>query len=185
MLRTGLPRLCRRFLPLLLAACSADADNTYSSLPARLVVQTVAACPALYMAVGNPGQWCTVQGGANNTYVVTGAKETSQMNLTQMTGYQGFYLGLAGLIIGMPNIPEVGADMPRVTCYDLACPNCWREIVVGRALTIDHVSGYAVCGRCSRRYNLNNQGIAVSEEGGHPLERYRIQYNGTSLTVSN
>lgn len=172
-------------LSLLLAACADDADTVYSSLPARLVVSNVAACPALYMAVGNMGQWCTVQSGNQNTYVVKGAKETSTMNLTQMTGYQGFYLGIAGLIIGLPNMPEMGSDVARVTCYDLACPNCYREANVGRALTVNHDAGTAACSRCNRSYNLNNQGLVTTDGGGRALERYRVMYNGTALTVSN
>ena len=157
------------------------AEQTFSELPARFVETNLIACPPLYTAVNNMGQWCTIQAG-NNTYIAKGASQSIERPLTAMTNYQGMYLGIAGLIIGLPNIPDTGNDLPTLKCYDLACPNCYAESHIGRALTVAFDRGTATCGRCSRVYNLNS--IGESGEGDR-LERYKVSCNGQQLVVSN
>ena len=94
-------------------------------------------------------------------------------------------LGLSGLIVGLPNIPELGADIPRVVAFDLACP-CYEDFSTTRNLQLKE-GGRAVCTRCGRTYDLNNQGIVADGPSGRSLFRYRTNYNafGNTLTVNN
>ena len=93
-------------------------------------------------------------------------------------------MGIAGFIVGLPNIPELGSTTSLPVCYDLACPNCYSAYNISRALQLKE-GGYAACVSCGRTYNLNNQGqISIGEEGVS-LFRYRITYSGNTMVINN
>ena len=143
-------------------------DYTYSNLPAKFIFENAYQAPALY----------------TKQFVFKGsAKEPSYVNLTAITGYSGFNLGLSGLIVGLPNIPEIGKTESLVVCFDLACSNCYNDYNITKPLVIQN--GTATCNSCKRTYDLNNVGFISNGEAGKPLYRYRVSYVSNTLVVSN
>ncbi len=171
-------------LPLLITACGDEiVSNKYSSLPARFSFTPVNSISQLLAACNSPGEWCTVT-LSNNILYFQNTATTGQANLTALSGYTGFYMGLCGFLVGLPNMPELGADYAVVNCYDLACSNCYVKSSVTRKLTLQE-GGYAHCAKCQRTYNLNNVGIVASGEAGIPLYRYRVYYGNNTLAIDN
>lgn len=170
---------------LLLSAMSCtQSDSLYCSIPARLIVSNTYQAPALYTACNSLGEFCTVTMDAQKIYF-QGSKETSPINRTALgSNYDSTILGLGGLIIGLPALPEIGKDVSQVVCYDLHCPNCYEQNGgVTKRLTVD--GSTAKCTGCRRTYDLNSLGIVSQGESGRPLYRYRASYVGTALVVSN
>ena len=177
----------RKFVPALLSvvaftACE-NADSTYCSLPAKFVFENAYQAPALYTACNSMGEFCTITHPPGGQFVFKGTSVTSSVPLTAVVGYAGFDLGLSGLIVGLPNIPEIGKTESQVVCFDLACPNCWEDYNFAKQLVIKE--GMATCASCKRTYNLNNTGFITKGEAGRPLYRYRVSYVNNTLMVSN
>ncbi len=174
-----------------LASCSdAPTTTTYTSLYARFTFTPVSSMTQLYTSCNSQGEWCTITLNRGKFYF-TNLSSTGEAPQTALSGYDGFYMGLSGFIVGLPNMPEPGADYPVVTCYELACSNCYEERNTTIPLSLQ-TGGYAHCSRCDLTYNLNNQGI-VSDKGENPygysnlrsLFRYRCYYGGDTFTISN
>lgn len=174
---------------LYLMACSSDTlvTNRYAKYPAYLIYPIVNAHPPLYHALTNPGQWCTI------TLDATGQKfrfnnpsenTIGESNTSTLIQYRGYKLGLSGIIVGLPNIPEPGTMAPIVTCYDLACPNCYEQYSITLPLILN-TQGIAHCKRCNRHYDLNSQGQIQLGNKGISLYRYRINYTNNTLHINN
>jgi len=166
--------------------CTDNTDYTYSNLPAKFVFENAYQAPALYTACNSMGEFCTITYSKDGKqFIFKGsAKEPSYVNLTAINGYSGFYLGLSGLIVGLPNIPEIGKTESQVVCFDLACSNCYNDFSITKPLTLQ-TDGTATCASCKRTYNLNNTGFISNGNAGKPLFRYRVTYAGNTLVVSN
>ncbi len=173
---------------LLTAGCDKNTlvSNRYSSLPARFAFSPTISVPVLHNSINSPGEWCSIRlQGQKLIFTNPSVAQPGTWNLTALQGYTGFYLGVGnGLAVGLPNMPEIGADMPVVTCYDLCCSNCWEQYTITKPLTL-HEGGEAQCTRCNRHYDLNNQGLIARGEAGKSLYRYRVFYNGNAINVSN
>ncbi len=169
-------------LSLMLSACQ-KADTLFTSLPARFTMENIYQAPVLYTACNSMGQFCTVT-DQGSSFVFSDTHNSSIVNHTAMTDYTGFYLGLSGFIVGLPSIPEIGQDVSRVVCFDLACSNCYHDFSVTKRLVLQD-GGYAYCSSCRRTYNLNNLGIISSGEGGKALFRYRVSLLGNTLIIAN
>ncbi|MCD8302424.1 MAG: hypothetical protein LUC44_05325 [Prevotellaceae bacterium] len=176
---------------LLPTACSdALTTNKYSSLPAKFSYTPVSSISQLYTSCNSQGEWCTIK-LSNGKFYFTNLTGTGEATQTALNGYTGFYMGLCGFIVGLPNIPELGNDYSVVTCYDLACSNCYAERSVTKQLTLMS-GGYAHCSACDLTYNLNNLGV-VSDEGKNnfgftkfrSLYRYRVYYGNDTLSINN
>ncbi|MGM9621171.1 MAG: hypothetical protein ACI3X4_06950 [Bacteroidaceae bacterium] len=165
-----------------LVSCT-QSDNLYCNIPARLVMNNVYQAPALYTACNSLGEFCSVTMDGQKIYF-HGSKETSPVNRTALGSYEGIVLGLGGLIIGLPALPEVGKDMSQVVCFDLNCPNCYEQNG-GITKRMDITGSTSRCRGCGRTYDLNSLGIVSQGENGRPLFRYRASYVGTTLVVSN
>lgn len=187
-------RLRGLFLGFLLLLCIGCSDglttSTFSSLPAKFSYTPVTSMPVLYTCCNSQGEWCTIT-LKSGKFLFTSLTSTDEALQTALYGYTGFYMGLCGFILGLPNMPELGYDYPIVTCYDLACSNCYVNRSVTKALTLQ-TGGYAHCSACDLTYNLNNQGIVSSEgkntysfETFRPLYRYRVYYGNDVLTINN
>ena len=186
-LRRWCRHVCAIAVLTLLTACkNGETNSKYCSLPARFTMQNTMQAPALHTACNNMGEFCTITVSKDGKYFVCqgSAKEASQVPIVAETSYSGFYLGLSGLIVGLPNIPEMGMDTPAVVCFDLACPNCYERYYITKPLTIKE-SGYALCNSCNRTYNLNDCGIVSDGETGRQLYRYLASYISTTLVVNN
>ncbi|MCF0197844.1 MAG: hypothetical protein HUK02_00775 [Bacteroidaceae bacterium] len=167
-----------------LSCTDAIVSNKFCSLRARFRFDNVAQAPQLFHALNSQGEWCSVSVNTRGNYVFANPQGSTEVKPTAIDNYTGVYLGLSGFLVGLPNIPEMGANFPVVTCYDLACPNCYTDFSVSRALTLQE-GGFARCGRCQRQYNLNNTGQVQTGNQGRPLYRYRTYFSGQTFSVQN
>lgn len=158
-------------------------SGKYSNLPARFTFTPVNSISQLYTACNSMGEWCTIT-LSNSRFHFTNLSGTGLANQTAQSGYTGFYMGLSGFIVGLPNLPEPGSDAPVVTCYDLACRNCYEDHSVTRPLQLQ-TGGWARCPRCQRSYSLNSTGIVSQGSAGKALYRYRVYYGNNTLSVNN
>lgn len=168
-----------------LASCASDAlvSNKYSTLYARFNFSPVSAYSQLYSACNSLGEWSTIR-AVNNKYVFSNLTGSTEANQTAVQNYSGFYMGLCGFIVGLPNVPELGTSTPVVTCYDLACSNCYHTGTVTKRLTLQ-AGGKAHCSSCQRTYDLNNLGQVCQGEAGINLYRYRVFYGNNTLAINN
>lgn len=178
-------RLFLALLPIAAFTECQNADYTYCSLPAKFIFENAYQAPALYTACNSMGEFCTITYSRDGKqFVFQGSsKEPSYVNLTAITGYTGFHLGLSGLIVGLPNIPEIGKTESQVVCFDLACSNCYNDYNITKPLTLKN--GIGTCNSCKRSYDLNNVGFITKGEAGKPLFRYRVSYINNTLVVNN
>ena len=117
-------RLLATFMLLLGMVSCAETDSLYCRIPARLLVDNVYQAPALYTACNSLGEFCSVTMDGQKIYF-KGSKETSPINLVALNNYNTILLGLGGLIIGKPSLPEIGKTEPQVVCFDLNCLICY------------------------------------------------------------
>lgn len=171
---------------ILLLSCE-KADNRFSSYDARFSYSPVTAVPNLYRACTSLGEFCTITFPPGNRFVIQSPSTPSAPDYivrTAIQGYQGFILGLGGgLIVGLPNMPEMLEQESRVTCYDLCCPNCYQSYNILKQMEL-HTDGTALCQSCGRTYDLNSQGIVARGGAGRSLFRYYVYYNGMTQTLS-
>ncbi len=180
-------RFCKSALLslLLLVSCNDSlVSNKYCNLPANFSFTPVISISQLYSSCESQGEWCSITVKNSKFYFTKPNGSQGQANMLAQQGYSGFYMGLSGFIVGLPNIPEMGATLPVVTCYDLACRNCYDDFGITRQLTLKE-SGYAFCSRCQRTYNLNNTGQVSDGNAGNPLYRYRVYYGNNTLSINN
>ncbi len=158
--------------------------HCYCNLPAKFVFENTYQVSALHTACNSMGEFCTVTVSKDGKAIVfKGSSVTSNVLLTSIVGYAGFNLGLSGLIVGLPNIPEIGKTESQVVCFELACSNCWEDYNITKPLVVSE--GVATCNSCKRTYDLNNTGFITKGEAGRPLYRYRVSYVNNTLVVSN
>jgi len=168
---------------LMVCSCADNVERRYAHIPAYFVFKNTNTVPQLNAALNNPGEFATITLDRNFYYFrnLTGA---TQVNKTALNNYSSFKMGLGGFIVGLPNIPEPGADFAFVTCYDLTCSNCYRTYSITRSLSLLE-GGYASCSNCQRTYNLNNQGSIVQGNSGINLFRYRVSHTNYILAIIN
>lgn len=170
---------------LLALSCNEDRVNSlFCSLPAKFTFTPVNSISQLYTSCESQGEWCSITLSGKKFYFTKPNGSRGEANQLAISGYTGFYMGLSGFIVGLPNIPELGETRCVVTCYDLACRNCYDDYVVTRSLILQE-GGYAYCSRCRRTYNLNNIGMVTDGEPGNPLFRYRVYYGNNTLSINN
>ena len=161
-----------------------DVSNKYCNLRAKLTIDNVVQAPVLYTACESMGEYCIVKTDGQRFNFTDATGHTSSINITAITGYSGFYLGLSGLIVGKLTIPEMGEDFVRVVCFDLACSNCYQNYNITKNMVLQS-GGYAKCHSCGRTYNLNDCGTISDGPAGRNLFRYRVNYVGTALVINN
>ena len=172
-------------MSLVFASCDGELrNNKYCNLPARFSFTPVTSVPQLYSSCESMGEWCSIEATGSQFLFTKPGGSQGKVNRTALDGYMGFYMGLSGFIVGLPNIPELGETMSVVTGSDLACRNCYDDFNVTRRMTLQ-TGGYAYCSRCQRTYDLNNTGQVSSGEAGHPLYRYRVYYGNNTLSINN
>jgi len=170
---------------ILLTSCKDDeVNNTFCNLPARLTVENVQQAPVLFTACESMGEYCTVTSDGDRFLFTNAAGKTDPINITALSGYSGFYLGLDGFIVGRLTIPEVGENDTHVVCYDRACSNCYQNYNITKPLQLQ-AGGYVKCQNCQRTYNLNDVGNISDGAAGRPLYRYRVSYVGQALLIYN
>ena len=152
-----------------------EVNNKYCNMRARLTIENVTQAPVLFTACESMGEYCTIKSDGQKFLFTDASNHTSSINITAIAGYSAPYLGLSGFIVGKLTIPEMGEDVQRVVCFDLACSNCYQTYNITKNLVLQP-SGYAKCYNCGRTYNLNDCGIVSDGPVGRNLFRYRVNY---------
>ena len=173
---------------LLLLSC--EADNEYSTWPCRFAYDnsthqdaTLASC----MDVNVPGMFCliteSVRGGVKYLNFKSNYNTTSSLAETEAEKRAEYILGLNnGIIVGFQNAVLDDFGNARFVAYDVQCPNCVRQsgntISPNYGVSMDD-KGLATCGKCGRRYDLNNGGLLQNgQEGDTGLEKYAASTSG-------
>ena len=170
------------FYLLLLSSC--EAEQEYSTWPCRFAYDnsrhldaTLASC----MDVNVPGMFCliteSVQGGVKYLNFKSNYNATSSQVETEDEKRAEYILGLNnGIIVGFQNAVLDDFGRAVFVAYDVQCPNCVRQS--GNTLSPNFgVSmsdkGIATCGKCGRKYDMNNGGILQNgQKGDTGLEKY-------------
>ncbi len=165
--------------------CTGDAivSNKYSKFYASFSYNPVSAVSQLYSACNSMGEWVIIR-AVNSQFVFSNLTGETVVNRTAVQNYSGYYMGLCGFIVGVPTIPELGATSPVITCYDLACSNCYHDRSVTKRLVL-RSGGKAFCSTCQRTYDLNNIGQILQGDGGINLYRYRVYYGNNTISINN
>ena len=161
-------------------------SNKFCNLPAQFTFTPVQSISQLYSSCESMGEWCSITVSKDGKSYLFTKPDGSQgrANKTALSSYTNFIMGLSGFIVGLPNIPEVGEMFSVVTCYDLACRNCYEDFGITRDLQFQGTDGKVSCSRCKRHYDLNNTGQVVQGNMGQPLYRYRVYYGNSTLSIN-
>ncbi len=176
--------MCVAFVPVF-TGCSSDEDTLYyTGSKASLTISSIERSPLLLRALRNGGEFAMLLYNVN--YVISNAQGTEEtIQRTAVDGYSSVYFGISnGFIVGLPTLPEVGADVASPVCFDVVCPNCYNDYSISKRLSLRE-GGFAYCSSCARTYNLNNYGIVSDGDGGRSLFRYRISALGSTLSIYN
>lgn len=165
-----------------MAGACEKAENTYSNLHAKFVMDQVLQVAPLRIACESKAEFCMVFLG-QGTFVFQSFKDTKELPRTAIQDYQGCLMGLAGFLVGQPNIPD---DSNPLVCYDAACPNCYADRSMTKRLKLTDTS-MAQCEACQRIYNLDDHGYVFRGDEGKRLIRYRAVYSTATntLVISN
>lgn len=174
---------CTAFLAVL-SSCKEEVQNTYSDYHAYFVCQNVNTVPPLNAALNSLGVFCTIRYDRSRFLFTDETGHSTPVNATAIAGNSSLQMGIAGFIVGLPSIPELGSSISVTVCYDLACPNCYSAYNISRSLQLEE-GGYAACASCGRTYSLNNQGQISAGDGGISLFRYRVSYSGNVMVINN
>ena len=180
-------RLTALLLLTMASICGCDSGETYtkySRYKAEFAYYHVQTTTPLRSALYSPGDFCTIKLTIKKQLHFSTFTQQQKVDVTAPNMYQN-YVCISGFIVGYSNMIELGADSPTQVCYDLACPNCYRESSIKRDLAIKE-GGFAYCSRCKRTYSLNNFGTVQAGDAGRPLERYHISLpNQYSMNIYN
>ncbi len=168
---------------MLLAACDADTvESKFSKLRAAFSLSPVNTIAPLNQALTSFGDFCTITADMNHYYFST-LRNSQQVNRDAYAAYKTF-ICIGGFIVGKASQTDLDTNDYPLLCYDLCCPNCWRDDDIAKNMKLEE-GGRASCSRCHRTYDLNNNGLIVSGNKGRKLERYRMTYNGMAIMIAN
>lgn len=181
---------------LLLIFTSCEAENEYSTWPCRFAYDNSVhqdAALSSCMDVNVPGMFCliteSVRGGVKYLNFKTNHNMTSSQTETEAEKRAEYILGLNnGIIVGFQNAVLDDFGNARFVAYDVQCPNCVRQynnrLSPNYGVSMDD-KGIATCGKCGRRYDMNNGGILQNgQEGDTGLEKYAASTAGPFGHVS-
>lgn len=181
---------------LLLIFTSCEAENEYSTWPCRFAYDNGVhqdAALSSCMDVNVPGMFCliteSVRGGVKYLNFKTNHNMTSSQTETEAEKRAEYILGLNnGIIVGFQNAVLDDFGNARFVAYDVQCPNCVRQynnrLSPNYGVSMDD-KGIATCGKCGRRYDMNNGGILQNgQEGDTGLEKYAASTAGPFGHVS-
>ena len=178
---------------LLLAACSADEE--YSTQACRFSYnnmihndQTLASA----MNSNSRGVFCMIsentRAGVHYIAFESSVGMKSEQVETAEEVQAKFILGMNnGIIVGFQTLNTDGANGGFVG-YDAQCPNCVRrennKVNPNYRVTME-TSGIATCGKCGKKYDMNNGGIIQNgEDGDRGLDKYVASTTGPNGVVS-
>lgn len=161
---------------LLLTGCQAEGE--YSTWPCRFDYNNmIHQDPTLATAMNanSRGVFCKISESGLKYSFQNNQNMSSQQVMTEEERRSNFILGVNnGIIVGYQTFnttPNGG-----YVAYDAQCPNCVRKennyLNPKYPLSMS-TSGIATCGKCGKKYDMNNGGIIQNgEEGDVGLEKY-------------
>ena len=170
-------RLFLYLLPLttyfLLASCQAEGE--YSTWPCRFNYDnSLHLDPTLASAmnIDSRGVFCKIwessMGGLTLHFQSNQGGDATHQQVTEIERQSNYILGINnGIIVGfqtMNTSPNGG-----FVAYDVQCPNCVRRennTINPKFPVSMSTSGIATCGKCGKKYDLNNGGIIQNGEEG-------------------
>lgn len=165
------------------AACGDDTvESKFSNYRASFTFSPVTSVAPLYGALNGFGEYCAIWADANY-YYFSSLVGSAQVNRTALSAYRT-YICIGGFIVGRSSLNDIGSAEYPLVCYDRACPNCWHEDNISKAMRIEE-NGRAVCDRCHRTYDMNNGGTIVAGDKGKKLIRYRVSHTSNTLAINN
>jgi hypothetical protein len=183
------------FLSVVCLLTSCKADDEYSKHPCRFLYDNMIhndATLASAMDAHSRGVFCMIsentRAGVRYLVFENSAGMTSQQVETAQEVEAKFILGLNnGIIVGFQTLNTDGGSGGFVA-YDVQCPNCVNRghntVNPSYRITMEN-SGIATCGKCGKKYDMNNGGIVLNgEEGDSGLDKYVASTTGPFGVVS-
>ncbi len=180
--KTGRQFIAAAMLLSLTSCANEMVESKFSNYRASFTFSPVTSVPPLQGALNGFGEYCAIWADANY-YHFSSLTSTAQVNRTALSVYQT-YICIGGFIVGRSALNDIGSAEYPVVCYDRACPNCWSSDNIAKAMRIEE-NGHAVCDRCHRTYDMNNEGLIVKGDKGRKLIRYRVSYVSNTLAINN
>lgn len=180
--KTGRQFIAAAMLLSLTSCANEMVESKFSNYRASFTFSPVTSVPPLQGALNGFGEYCAIWADANY-YHFSSLTSTAQVNRTALSVYQT-YICIGGFIVGRSALNDIGSAEYPVVCYDRACPNCWSSDNIAKAMRIEE-NGHAVCDRCHRTYDMNNEGLIVEGDKGRKLIRYRVSYVSNTLAINN
>ena len=179
------------FLLLLLAlvSCSKDAFDFSNNRVYFVFDNSIHQDATLQSALNpmSPGVFCRISESSEGATVYFDFESnqglTSRQKATaddlRRTRILGVY-NKTGIIVGYGNL----SSPATLYAYDSQCPNCYAETNMANYRLSINSKGMAVCSKCSRQYDLNNNGLCAN---GKKLMKYRATATGPLgvLSVNN
>ena len=172
--------------PFIFSSCNAEGE--YSTWPCRFTYDNslhLDATLASAMNVDSRGVFCKIwdssMGGLVLHFQSNQGGDATHQPVTEMERQSNYILGLNnGIIVGFQtmNTQPYGGFV----AYDAQCPNCVRRennyLNPKFPLSMSS-SGIASCGKCGKKYDLNNGGLIQNgEEGDVGLQKYLATTTG-------
>ena len=163
--------LCVAFFTLhssLFALTSCQAEGEYSTWPCRFTYDN-----GLHI---DPTLASSNQGG-----------DATHQQVTELERLTNYILGLNnGIIVGFQTFNT--APNGGFVAYDVQCPNCVRRennTINPKYPVTMSTNGIATCGKCGKKYDLNNGGLCQNgEEGDVGLQKYLASTTGPNGFLS-
>ena len=189
-------RLFSYLLPLatyiLLASCQAEGE--YSTWPCRFTYDnSLHLDPTLASAmnIDSRGVFCKIwdssMGGLVLHFQSNQGGDVTHQQVTELERLTNYILGLNnGIIVGFQTFNT--APNGGFVAYDVQCPDCVRRennTINPRYPVSMSTSGIATCGKCGKKYDLNNGGLCQNgEEGDVGLQKYLASTTGPNGFLS-
>ena len=172
--------------PFIFSSCNAEGE--YSTWPCRFTYDNslhLDATLASAMNVDSRGVFCKIwdssMGGLVLHFQSNQGGDATHQPVTEMERQSNYILGVNnGIIVGFQtmNTQPYGGFV----AYDAQCPNCVRRennyLNPKFPLSMSN-SGIASCGKCGKKYDLNNGGLIQNgEEGDVGLQKYLATTTG-------
>ena len=139
-------------------------------------------CLSTAMNPMSPGIFCRISISGLNSYRFENNQGlTGQAVMTAVDQQRTVQLGTyneSGVIVGYGSLD----NPPTFYAYDAQCPNCVKRennTINPKFPVTMSTSGIASCGKCGKKYDLNNGGICQNgEEGDIGLQKYLASTTG-------
>jgi hypothetical protein len=167
-----------------LALVGCQAEGEYSTWPCRFGYDNAIhqdATLATAMNVASRGVFCKITESGVYYLFQNNQNMTSQKPKTEQERLANQVLGLNnGIIVGFQNLNQ--SPNGGFVAYDVQCPNCVRRenntLNPKFAVALSN-TGIATCGKCGKKYDLNNGGIVQNgEQGDVGLAKYLATTTG-------